>query len=1074
MRFIIAVWAVLGMTVTAPCLTNVLENPSLEIDENGDGIPDRWYPNVHENEGAEGGIAIDTDVKHSGRASLRIDHTSDNTAWVRASQQPIPVRPEATYRARAWVRGDAPYSVIVYQFRTDEQPYVTFNIGQGEATDGWQELTKLVTAGNDAEFLKVSLIANGPGSVWFDDVSLELIAERPHIKAPRAPQPPTIDGDLADAAWRGAPTAGDFCVLDGQGETAPVQTTVRVAFDDRALYIAFECQEPNVPGILADATTDTSSVWADDCVEVFLDTEHDRASYLHLGVSAGGGKWQERTIATRWYTNWHSSGGRAPTPEWRAAARIGEDSWTAEIELPFAALGGAPRPGKVWGAQFCRTRRAGAEEQNATWSYTEGERYARPDRFGSLIFSVGGGAPPQVVRRQVNADDHEPTIIPQPVETQWTPGVFRLNAGTKIRIADPSQTAEAEVLQNHIRARYGLDIPIMDPAMAVQAGDVIDLGAQPSDTVPAGEEAYRLHVHGEGISLAARSPQARLYGVQTIRQMLAQDDRGPFCRRGVITDEPAMNWRGWHTSSPAAADIPAYKRLVDVLALLKFNTIVWEVNGNLEYETRPEIARNGAPTKAQLKDLVDYAKRRHFEVIPQLATFAHFGYVLNKPQYKHLAESQESTKGFRSLWNYCPSQPEVYEIVFDLMGELVEVFEPRYFHIGHDEASFDDIGVCPRCKDKDPWVLWAEDINKLDGWIKQRGMRTIMWGDQFLPTHNGRGHFNTANATDMVAKDILIFDWHYSPSYDFDASIDYFKEHGFEVVGCPWYEPVNVYDFASAAKRNDILGYCGTTWSHPPSTMRKMPHLPTAWIIGGENAWSPDAPELARIPYQPAPEFNRLWNLDTPSPAREFRLLDISGFCNANTVDSRRRDGWMGEGPQYDLRSLPTGVAWVGHIPFSIVKPEENHDRACIMLADETTPTDLYPEGVYEIAVGLKTPALYFLQTCSVPQSRERKLYATHNPGAVGHYIVNYADGEQAKIPLVYLANIHDWNGQRGPAQAVGVWEGRTEGGALISIGAVRWDNTRPDVAITSIDFASAVTQVRPVLLAVTAAREGE
>ena len=494
------------------------------------------------------------------------------------------------------------------------------------------------------------------------------------------------------------------------------------------------------------------------------------------------------------------------------------------------------------------------------------------------------------------------------------------------------------------------------------------------------------------------------------------------------------------------------------------------MDGDLQYEKHPDLGRPTSPTKAQLRELVEFAKSRHFEVIPQLATFSHFGYVLHNPAYKQLAESQKSVKGFESLFNYCPSNPDIYPLVFDMMSEIVDVFHPKYFHIGRDEASFDDIGVCDRCKGKDPWVLWADDMKKLDAWNRQHGMRTVIWGDQFLPQHNGDKPFFTARATDLVPKDILIFDWHYSTNHKYDETIGYFKEHGFEVVGCPWYEPLNVYDFASAAKRNGILGYCGTTWAGVTNTMKSAPHIPTAWVIGAENAWATDRTPIDKLPYQPVAQFNRLFSLADAASPRDFRLLDIAGHCNEKLVDSERKDGWMGLGPRQDLRSLPAGVLWVGQVPFRTLAPTANGGRGCIMLADETTPKGLYPETAFEIPVGLKTPALYFLQTCSVPAVRARDFYSTQNPKLLGSYVVNYADGEQVRIPLTYLANIHDWNGQRGPAQAIGVWEGHTASGALISLGAVPWVNPRPDVAIRSLDFVSAMSAARPILLAVTAA----
>jgi len=404
------------------------------------------------------------------------------------------------------------------------------------------------------------------------------------------------------------------------------------------------------------------------------------------------------------------------------------------------------------------------------------------------------------------------------------------------------------------------------------------------------------------------------------------------------------------------------------------------------------------------------------------------------------------------------------------MGELQEVFEPDVFHVGLDESSYDDIGLCDRCKTSQPWEIWAESICKLHEWVKGHGMRMAIWGDQFLEEHTGAEPHFTAKATDMVPKDILIFDWHYGPNHRYDRTIGYFKEHGFEVIGCPWYEPANVYDFASAAKRNDILGYCGTTWAGVASSMKGMPHMPAAWVIGGENSWSPDSPALAEIAYKPVVEFNRLWNLSSAPSTDKFRMLDIAPLCNETTVDAGGHGGWLGLGPDLDLRGLPTGVQWIGEVPFSILDPSRNDGKSCAVVAPEQLKDRKHPQSMLEIPVGLRADALYFLHTCDVPEPRERDLYATQNPAVIAQYVVNYVDGKSVTVPLRYLANIHDWNGQRGPAQAVGVWEEQSPTGVLISLGAVKWQNPRPDVTIRSVDFSAArgVT-VRSALLGITA-----
>lgn len=1073
MRHLLTVLLLVGTCAFAWPLTNMIPNGGLELDDNQDGIADGWSSQVHTDQGAQGSFAIDTAVKHSGAASQRIDHTSDNSGWVRVSQEPLAARTETLYRLSGWVKAEAPYNVTLYEFRSGGLPYLSAVSLTGGKDPAWRPFTKTFTTSRDASYFKISLVAQGRGSVWFDDVSLVMVTERPRIKAPRVATAPVLDGDLSDPIWQSASTAADFMPLGGGGELAPVQTTAYVACSADALHLAFRCEEPSVASLHRESTTDSDPVWNDDCVEVFLDTENDGVGYLHLGVGAGGGKTQERRAGKQWYTDWYSWGaaGGVEAPPWSSAVKVGADAWFVEITLPFDKLGGAPRAGKTWGVQFCRTRRASGKEENSAWTYVDGDKYARPDRFGTLVFTAPPSTPATLVRREIKADRYEPVIVPQPTSVQWATGVFRPTTRTRLRIADASQRPEAEVLQADLQSRYGLRVPIVEGKARRTVG-TIDLAAEIDASVPAGDEAYSVRVTAQGVQVAARTPRARLYGVETIRQMLADDAQGPFLRCGTINDAPAMQWRGWHMTGPLAADLPAYKQMVDTLALLKFNTIVWEVNGRLQYETHPDIAATGSPTKAQLRELVEYARSRHFEVIPQFASFSHFEFVLGRPGYASLAESQQTVKGFRSRYNYCPSNPAVYPLVFDLMGELTDVFQPRYFHIGHDESSFDDIGVCDRCKTKDPWQLWADDVNKLDEWIKQRGMRTILWGDQFLPEHNGDKPFFTARATDLIAKDILVFDWHYSPNHNYDSTIGYFKQHGFEVVGCPWYEPVNVYAFASAAHRNGILGFCGTTWTGVSSTMRSTPHLPAAWVTGGENAWSPDRPPIANFPYHPVPEFNRLWSLSAPTAPQAFRLLDLSPYCNTRTVDSERRDGWLGEGPQQDLRNLPSGRLWIGDIPFVITDSAANDRRNCIMLADQTTTPGGYPEQVDEIAVGLKTSALYFLHTCSIPAGRERQLYATKNPKRLGTYVVTYEDGKELKIPLDYQANINDWNCQRGPAQAIGLWEGKTAGGALVTLGVVQWANPRPEVTIRSIDFVSAMSTARPVLLAITAAGE--
>ena len=126
--------------------------------------------------------------------------------------------------------------------------------------------------------------------------------------------------------------------------------------------------------------------------------------------------------------------------------------------------------------------------------------------------------------------------------------------------------------------------------------------------------------------------------------------------------------------------------------------------------------------------------------------------------------------------SYCPSNPKSYEILFDLLDEVIEVFKPtEYVHMGHDEVY--EIGVCPICKHKDPAKLLADDINKIYAYLKDRGLKMMIWSDMIQPVTK----YRTPSAIDMIPKDILMLDfiWYFHFDKDIEENL---LEKGFKVA----------------------------------------------------------------------------------------------------------------------------------------------------------------------------------------------------------------------------------------------------------------------------------------------------
>src|SRR5437879_9768076 len=90
----------------------------------------------------------------------------------------------------------------------------------------------------------------------------------PDFRVSRAPVHPTIDGDLSDAVWETlAPlTLGEWVSYNPvRGEKSAPQTEVRVAYDDRYLYIAFHCFDSE-PDRIRTTITKRDTAFNDDWV----------------------------------------------------------------------------------------------------------------------------------------------------------------------------------------------------------------------------------------------------------------------------------------------------------------------------------------------------------------------------------------------------------------------------------------------------------------------------------------------------------------------------------------------------------------------------------------------------------------------------------------------------------------------------------------------------------------------------------------------------------------------------------------------------------------------------------------
>ncbi len=125
-------------------------------------------------------------------------------------------------------------------------------------------------------------------------VALGLLAvvppgERPEFPALRTSGPIAVDGDLGDPGWQGATRIATWYEVEpGDNVAPPVRSLGLVAYDDQALYVGFDLQDPEPHRIRA-PFGDRDGISSDgDFAGLVLDTRGDGRTALEFFANPRG------------------------------------------------------------------------------------------------------------------------------------------------------------------------------------------------------------------------------------------------------------------------------------------------------------------------------------------------------------------------------------------------------------------------------------------------------------------------------------------------------------------------------------------------------------------------------------------------------------------------------------------------------------------------------------------------------------------------------------------------------------------------------------------------------------------
>src|SRR5438067_6191269 len=172
----------------------------------------------------------------------------------------------------------------------------------------------------------------------------------PTIEIARASGGITVDGDLAESAWKSATRVDKWWETNPGDNIEPkVKSVGYLMYDDKFFYAGFEFEDPT-PSKISSPFNDRDHIngSTDDYGGVILDTRHDHKTAILFLATARGIQYDAVSD--------DSTGNEDSSPDffWDSAAKINDHGWTLEIRIPLSSLRYDQRDPQEWGIMLYR------------------------------------------------------------------------------------------------------------------------------------------------------------------------------------------------------------------------------------------------------------------------------------------------------------------------------------------------------------------------------------------------------------------------------------------------------------------------------------------------------------------------------------------------------------------------------------------------------------------------------------------------------------------------------------------------------------------------------------------------
>ncbi len=368
-------------------------------------------------------------------------------------------------------------------------------------------------------------------------------------------------------------------------------------------------------------------------------------------------------------------------------------------------------------------------------------------------------------KRTLNSDYE---IIPKPLDVNCKGDAsFLLKDGVAVIYPENNQKMQdnAEFLVDYVEKQTGVKLT-SHAGMPVDGAICLTLDLSDDNA-----EAYKLIVNDKRVCISGASEAGVFYGIQTLRKSLpVAQDINVNLSAVEIYDKPRFAYRG------AMLDVARHfytvdevKTFIDMLALHNINRFHWHLTDDqgwrIEIKKYPKLMSvaserketvvgrwysgiyDGKPyggyyTQDELRDVIDYAAKRHITIIPEVDLPGHMQAALTA--YPELGCTGGPYE-VRTIWGVsqdvlCVGNDFTLQFVKDVLSEVADIFPSEYIHIGGDECPKVRWEKCPKCQERIKSLGLKSDakhtkeqrlqsymIQEAAKYLKEKGKRIIRW-----------------------------------------------------------------------------------------------------------------------------------------------------------------------------------------------------------------------------------------------------------------------------------------------------------------------------------------------------------